>query len=88
MDKYIIIQLNMFVNANTVLITDSNNITENIGTYTLEEMPGVITALTHERNIYQVKISGNSMFSQLIEYGIGASEMAKYNERKIEIEVI
>ena len=85
MDKYIIIQLNMFVNANTVLITDSNNITENIGTYTLEEMPGVITALTHERNIYQVKISGNSMFSQLIEYGIGASEMANIMKEKLKL---
>ena len=34
-------------------------------------------------HIYNVKIAGSDKFSQLIEFGIGAAENLKYNERKI-----
>ena len=35
-----------------------------------------------------IKIAGSGKYAQLIEYGIETAEMAKYNENKIEIEVI
>jgi hypothetical protein len=44
--------------------------------------------LAHSTDIYNVKIAGSGKYSQLIEFGIGASENLKYNERKINVEVI
>lgn len=87
MDKYIVIDLDMFARNNKVYITDSqsNNL---IGKYTIEELPEIISHLAHEKNIYEIRISGNSKFSQLLMYGIEVTEINKYNERKIRIEVI
>jgi hypothetical protein len=44
--------------------------------------------LAHESDIYNVKIAGSGKYGQLIEFGIGSNEMLKYNERKINVEVI
>jgi hypothetical protein len=41
-----------------------------------------------DSDIYNVKIAGSGKYSQLIEFGIGTNEMLKYNERKINVEVI
>lgn len=51
-------------------------------------MPHFITEYAYANNIYKVKIIGNSKYAQLVEYGIGLTETSKFNERKIEIEVI
>ena len=88
MDKYIIINLNMFALKNQVFIVQSNEAMTPIGVYTMEELPEVVTNLAHENDIYKIKISGGTKYSQLVEYGIESLEMTKYNERKIEVEVI
>ena len=87
MDKYIIVNLNMFAKESKVFVADKKNLNL-IETYSIEELPDVITALAHKNDIYTVKIAGNSKFAQLIEYGIETNEMTKYNERKIKVEVI
>lgn len=51
-------------------------------------MPNFITEYAYSNDIYNVKIIGNSKYAQLVEYGIGLTEAARYRERKIEIEVI
>jgi 6-phosphogluconate dehydrogenase (decarboxylating) len=47
-----------------------------------------LAQLAHESQTYSIKIAGSGKYAQLIEYGIETAEMAKYNENKIEIEVI
>ena len=88
MDKYIIINVNMFARENQVFIVAPDEDMMQVGSYTIEQLPEVISNLAHESDIYKVKIAGGTKYGQLIEFGIGSSEMLKYNERKIEVEVI
>ena len=88
MDKYIIINVNMFARGNQVFIVVPNEDMKQIGAYTIEQLPEVITNLAHENNIYDVKIAGGTKYSKLLEYGIETTEMINYNERKIKVEVI
>ena len=87
-DKYIIINVNMFARENQVFIVAPDEDMMQVGAYTIEQLPEVISNLAHESDIYKVKIAGGTKYGQLIEFGIGTSEMLKYNERKIEVEVI
>ena len=87
MDKYILINLNMFAEESKVFVADAENLNL-IQSYTIEQLPDVITALAYEQDIYKVKIAGDSKFAQFIDYGITTKELFKYNENKIEIEVI
>ena len=88
MDKYIIINVNMFARGNQVFIVVPNQDMKQIGAYTMEQLPEIVTNLAHENNIYDVKIAGGTKYSQLLEYGIETTEMINYNERKIKVEVI
>lgn len=88
MDKYIVINVNMFARGNQVFIVVPNQDMKQIGAYTMEQLPEVIANLAHENNIYDVKIAGGTKYSQLLEYGIETTEMINYNERKIKVEVI
>ena len=89
MDKYILINLNMFAVDNQVLVINGLDAdTSEIGAYSIEQLPDVIAELAHETSIYKIKIAGNSKFAELVNYGITTKEIFKYNENKIEIEVI
>ena len=88
MDKYIIINVNMFARENQVFIVSPNEDMMQVGAYTIEQLPEIISSLAHENNIYNVKIAGGTKYSQLLEYGIETTENLKYNERKIKVEVI
>ena len=88
MDKYIIINVNMFARENQVFIISPEDDIKQIGAYAIEQLPEIISNLAHESDIYNVKIAGGTKYGQLIEYGIETTEMTKYNERKIKVEVI
>ena len=88
MDKYIIINVNMFARDSQVFIVAPNEDMVQVGAYSIEDLPHIVTDLAHSSDIYNVKIAGASKFSQLIEFGIETSEMTKYNQRKIKVEVI
>lgn len=89
MDKYIVILMNMFTLQNEIFIAipDENKM-EEIGSCSIEELPNFIVNLAYDKKIYNVKIAEGKKYSQLVEYGIETAEINKYNERKIEIEVI
>lgn len=87
-DKYIIINLNMFAKENLVFIVAPNEDIANQGAYPIEQLPTVLVELAHSSDIYKIKIAGNSKYAQLLEFGIEQSEMVKYSERKIKVEVI
>lgn len=88
MDKYIIININMFARENKVFIVSANKDIMQVGAYTIEQLPEIISSLAYERDIYNVKIFGGTKYGQLLEQGIEKTENLKYNERKIKIEVI
>ena len=88
MDKYIIINVNMFAREHQVFIVSPNEDMMQVGAYTIEQLPEIISSLAHENDIYNVKIAGGTKYSQLLEYGIETTENLKYNERKIKVEVI
>ena len=88
MDKYIIVNINMFARENKVFIVSANKDIMQVGAYTIEQLPEIISSLAYERDIYNVKIFGGTKYGQLLEQGIEKTENLKYNERKIKIEVI
>lgn len=88
MDKYIVINLNMFSRENQVFIVAPNEDMVQVGAYTIEDLPKIVTDLAHSSDIYNVKIAGGTKYSQLVEFGIETTEMTKYNERKIKVEVM
>lgn len=88
-EKYIVANLNMFTKNNQVFIVAENEDTTQVaGQCTIEELPTLITELAYKENIYKVKLAGSGKYAQLIEFGINMAEIQKYNEKKIEIEVI
>jgi hypothetical protein len=88
MDKYIIVNLNMFARENQVFIVAPNEDMVQVGAYTIEDLPKIVTDLAHSSDIYNVKIAGGTKYAQLVEFGIETTEMTKYNERKIKVEVM
>ena len=88
MDKYIIVNINIFVRENQVFIVSANKDIMQVGAYAIEQLPEIISSLAYERDIYNVKIFGGTKYGQLLEYSIEKAENLKYNERKIKIEVI
>ena len=88
MDKYIIINVNMFARESQVFIVAPQEDMVQVGAYTIEQLPDIITTLAHDSDIYNVKIAGGTKYAQLIEFGIETNEMSKYNQRKIKVEVI
>ena len=88
MDKYIIVNINMFARENQVFIVSANKYIMQVGAYTIEQLPEIISSLAYERDIYNVKIFGGTKYGKLLEQGIEKTENLKYNERKIKIEVI
>ena len=88
MNKYIVINLNMFAATHSVTVCDDDGM--NWYNWRLDDWrhANFITEYAYSNDIYNVKIVGNSKYAQLIEYGIGLAETSRYRERKIEIEVI
>ena len=87
MDNFILVNLNIFSKNSQVLIAGPEG-AKDFGVYDIEQLPAVLAQLAHESQTYSIKIAGSGKYAQLIEYGIETAEMAKYNENKIEIEVI
>ena len=89
MDNYICVNIDLFAKESSMFLADDPTSEPNfIGKYSLAELPKAIVEQAYINNAYKVKIVGSNKFSQLIEYEIASKEITKYNENKIEIEVI
>ena len=87
MDKYIVINMSMFTMAHQVFVVENGASTDK-GSYSIEALPEAICIIAYNEDIYNVKVLGGSKYNQLLEFGIGSTDMLKYNERKIKVEVI
>lgn len=87
MDKYIVVNLNLFTYNHSIFII-KNKETHSLGNYTLEELPAALLHSCEQENEYNVKISGNKQFIEEFINSIKEEEIKKYSKNKIEIEVI
>ena len=88
MDKYIVVNVSMFAAENQVMIYSEEDGMEMIGSYSIQDLPSIISTMAHESGINKVKLIGGSKYAQLIEFGIESAEKAKYDKNTIEIEVM
>ena len=87
MDKYIIVNLNMFTFGHQVFIMSSNAM-NHYGSYETEDLPSALIAAAYENGIETIKVSGNKQYAEMIVNEIEVLEKMNYNQRKIKVEVI
>lgn len=61
-----------------------------LGSTTLEDLPATITAIGHDRKLYKVLLSGNSVLGQALAEDIIAFGKQNYNwnDNEMEVEVL
>ena len=87
--KKIFCDLHLFNLEHNVYVIDlDNNSTELITTVSIEELPEIISAVCHSRNIDNILLQGNSIYSSAIAEDIIAYSKINYNKNNLEIEVV
>lgn len=87
-NKYIVININMFDRESPVFMVAPNEDICQLGAFTIDKIPDAVLQLAYDNDIYDVKIAGGSKYGLLIEHEMEVSEMIKYNNKKIKIEVL
>lgn len=86
-NEFIYVELNMF-DANSKVMCYGENSLNEVGHFSVSELPTILVNLAYDQNINLIKIAGNSKYAQLVEFGVHTVEAQKYNNGKIRIEVI
>ena len=87
--KKVLCVLNIFDFEQTVYIIDDNTGERDIVALApAEELTSVISAICNEEHIYDVILSGNLTYSNLIKNSIISYSNLNYNNNKINVEVV
>jgi monoamine oxidase len=87
--KKIYCELHIFDLHQSVYIIDpSTGDKECIAIATMEELPEVISAISSEKKISKVLLSGNSVFGDTVSESIVKYSKKNYNWNNIEVEVL
>lgn len=87
--KKVLCVLNIFDFEQTVYIVDDNTGERDIVALApAEELISVISAVCNEEHIYDVILSGNLTYSNLIKNSIISYSNLNYNNNKINVEVV
>lgn len=87
--KKVLCVLNIFDFEQTVYIIDNNTGERDIVALApAEELTSVISAVCNEEHIYDVILSGNLTYSNLIKNSIISYSNLNYNNNKINVEVV
>lgn len=87
--KKVLCVLNIFDFEQTVYIVDDNTGERDIVALApAEELTSVISAICNEEHIYDVVLSGNLTYSNLIKNSIISYSDLNYNNNKINVEVV
>lgn len=79
----------MFSEGNQVfIVSPTEEKSEQIGVYSIAELPRVISQLASETGIEHIKIAGGSKYAELVEYGILQNEQMKFGNSNLKVEVI
>ena len=87
MDKFILINLNMFTTHNNLFIINEQGM-DHVGSFTMEQMPAVLAQMSEQSGITEVRIAGNADFASTLVEDIKTYEMKHYAENKMNVEVI
>ena len=87
--KKVLCVLNIFDFEQTVyIIDDSTGERDIVALAPAEELTSVISAICNEEHIYDVILSGNLTYSNLIKNSIISYSNLNYNNNKINVEVV
>lgn len=87
--KKVLCVLNIFDFEQTVyIIDDSTGERDIVALSPAEELTSVISAICNEKHIYDVILSGNLTYSNLIKNSIISYSNLNYNNNKINVEVV
>ena len=87
--KKIVCELHMFALQQPVYVVDEADGTHELAVpSTMEELPEIISALCHSKNINKVMLTGNSVFGAAVAEDIIAYSKKHYSENIIEVEVV
>lgn len=89
MDKYLIVNINMFsLNNQVFLVDDFTREPSQIGVYSLTNLPQALVQIAYDNDINIIKIAGNNQYSEKISSEIAIQESLLFKEKKIKVEVI
>ena len=87
--KRIYCELHMFdLNQTIYIVNPEVGSKEAVAVATMEELPEVITAISNNKQIYKVTLSGNSVFGAAVSEDIVAYSKIHYGKQDIEVEVL
>ena len=86
--KKIVCELHMFSLNQNIYVIDDDGTHEFAVPSTMEELPEIISALCHSKNINKVMLTGNSVFGAAVAEDILAYSKNHYSENIIEVEVV
>jgi hypothetical protein len=87
--KKVLCVLNIFDFEQTVYVMDDvTGERDIVALAPAEELTAVISAICNEKDIYDVILSGNLTYSNLIKDSITAYSNLNYNNNKINVEVV
>ena len=88
MDKFILINLNMFTLNHQVFFANGNTGMSTLGAFPLEQLPAVIDQATDGADTNKVRIIGNELYAENLIELVKSYELRKYSKNIIDIEVI
>lgn len=89
MDKYLIVNINMFsLNNQVFLVDDFTREPCQIGAYNLADLPQALVQIAYDNDVNIIKIAGNNKYSEKISDEIAIQENLLFREKKIKVEVI
>ena len=88
MDKFILINLNMFTLNHQVFIADGDKGMSTLGAFSFDYLPAVIDQATDGANTNKVRIIGNQAYAESLIDLVKNYEFSKYSTNNIDIEVI
>lgn len=86
--KKIVCELHMFSLNQNIYVIDDDGTHEIAVPANMEELPEIISALCHSKNIDKVMLTGNSVFGAAVAEDILAYSKQQYKENNIEVEVV
>lgn len=88
MDKFILINLNMFTLNHQVFFANGDTGMSTLGAFPLEQLPAVIDQATDGADTNKVRIIGNESYAENLIELVKSYELRKYSKNIIDIEVI
>ena len=88
MDKFILINLNMFTMNHQIFIVDEERGMATLGAFSVNQLPAVLDQATDGADTKKIRIAGNRSYAQDLIDLLKTYEFTKYSQNTLDIEVI